>query len=115
MGIYIYAANKRDPCLLDCAEIHDTVNWKCLTNYWLLSELAGHWHVEIQTVPPKMAATVCIYLRKIPLQLWVYLNVWIAVQAVDDQMMYIMSCLHTASSAMPSEMSRDVNANNKAV
>ncbi len=57
---------------------------------------------------------LCVYLRKV-LQLQIYLNVWIAVQAVDNQMMHIMSCLHTSLSATPSETSRDVNANNKAV
>ena len=61
-------------------------------------------------MPSKKAATICIYPRKVPLQLQVYLNVWIAVQAVDDQMMHVMSCLHTASSTMPSETSQNVNS-----
>lgn len=103
--IYLYAANKQDVCLLDCAELRTIDSLKCLTTYWLLSELAGHWHVETQTVLPKKAATICMYLKKVPLQLQVYLNVWIAVQAVHDQMMHVVSCLHAALSVTPSETS----------
>ena len=57
-------------------------------------------------MPSKKAATICIYPRKVSLQLQVYLNVWIAVQAVDDQMMHVMSCLHTALYAMAFETSQ---------